>query len=74
MTRTDCYCGNSFGKFGQTQPCNSSCSGNQSQICGDVLKNSIHAILCKLILAYIKISISFISAHLCPENFFANFF
>lgn len=42
--RTECYCGNSYGKYGKINDdeCNYKCAGNSSQYCGGRAKNSIH--------------------------------
>ena len=29
-----CFCGNSYGKYGPAKNCDANCSGNQAEICG----------------------------------------
>ena len=36
-----CFCGNSFGKYGPASNCGYSCSGDSSQKCGGSWANSI---------------------------------
>ena len=44
--RVECWCGNSYGKYGQfPNDCNSKCSGNKNQLCGGGLRNSIYSLL-----------------------------
>ena len=37
-----CLCGNSYGKYGESDECNSPCSGNINEICGGLLSNSVY--------------------------------
>lgn len=37
-----CFCGNYYGKYGESNNCNMKCSGNKSQICGGGWANSIY--------------------------------
>jgi hypothetical protein len=39
-----CFCGNSYGKYGQADNCNMKCNGNSNQICGGSWANSIYEI------------------------------
>ena len=39
---SQCYCGNSYGKFGNINNCNMKCAGNKDQICGGSHANSIY--------------------------------
>ncbi len=39
-----CFCGNSYGKYGESTNCNYKCSGNQSEICGGVWANSVYSV------------------------------
>jgi len=41
---SQCFCGNSYGKFGPANNCNMPCSGNKSEICGGFWANSIYKI------------------------------
>ena len=41
---SQCFCGNSYGKYGPANNCNMSCSGNRSEICGGFWANSIYSI------------------------------
>ena len=44
--RSQCWCGNSYGKYGQfPNDCNSKCSGNKNQECGGGWRNSIYSLL-----------------------------
>jgi hypothetical protein len=45
---SECFCGNSYGKYGTGSGCDMQCSGNQSQICGGFYQNSIYEIRCKI--------------------------
>lgn len=45
--RTNCFCGNSMGKYGTATVSPSVCNGNSSQICGSGWANSVYKILCK---------------------------
>lgn len=36
-----CFCGHTFGKYGQNELCDMNCSGNLSQICGGSWKNTV---------------------------------
>ena len=40
---TVCFCGNSYGKYGQAKNCDMKCGGNPSEFCGDVWANSIYS-------------------------------
>ena len=39
-----CFCGNSYGKYGESYSCNYVCSGNQDEICGGYWANSVYSI------------------------------
>ena len=39
-----CFCGNSYGKYGDADICNMPCSGNSKEICGGAWANSIYSI------------------------------
>jgi len=38
---SQCFCGNSYGKYGSANNCNMACAGNGSQICGGTWANSV---------------------------------
>ena len=40
-----CFCGNSYGRYGRATNCNMRCSGNKSQICGGSWANTIYKIV-----------------------------
>ena len=39
-----CFCGNQYGKYGQSNTCNAKCSGNSNEICGGTWANSIYQV------------------------------
>ena len=39
--RTECFCGESYGKFGQANNCNMPCAGDSKEICGGSWANSV---------------------------------
>jgi len=39
-----CFCGNSYGKYGRANNCNMRCSGNYNQTCGGVWANSVYRV------------------------------
>jgi hypothetical protein len=39
-----CFCGNSYGKYGQAANCDMKCSGNAGEICGGSFANSVYSI------------------------------
>jgi hypothetical protein len=40
----NCFCGNSYGKFGTATSCNFSCAGDNSKICGGAGVNSVYRV------------------------------
>ena len=43
MFRSMCFCDTAYGMYGKGDlPCNVTCLGNQDQICGGTLLNSIY--------------------------------
>ena len=40
---SQCFCGNSYGKYGRANNCDMPCSGNRSQICGGFWANSVYS-------------------------------
>jgi hypothetical protein len=40
---SQCFCGNSYGKYGASKACTSDCSGNSTQTCGGANANSIYS-------------------------------
>ncbi len=40
---TQCFCGNSYGKYGRATNCNMKCGGNPYQICGGFWSNSVYS-------------------------------
>jgi len=40
---TWCFCGNSYGKYGQANNCDMKCGGNPNEICGGSWANSIYS-------------------------------
>jgi len=42
--RTQCFCGNKYGRSGQADNCNMACGGNPSQKCGGVWANSVYRV------------------------------
>ncbi len=41
---SQCFCGNSYGKYGKASNCNMPCSGNKTETCGGNWANSVYAI------------------------------
>ncbi len=41
---SQCFCGNSYGKYGRANNCNMPCSGNRSELCGGSWSNSVYSI------------------------------
>jgi len=39
---TQCFCGNSYGKYGPANNCNMKCSGDPTKICGGFWANSVY--------------------------------
>ncbi|WP_456324772.1 PAN domain-containing protein [Desulfonauticus submarinus] len=39
---TQCFCGNSYGKYGPANNCNMKCSGDSDKICGGFWANSVY--------------------------------
>jgi len=39
-----CFCGNQYGKYGQSNACDAKCSGNPNEICGGTYANSIYQV------------------------------
>ena len=39
-----CFCGNSYGKYGQATNCNMKCAGNNGETCGGSWANSVYSI------------------------------
>ncbi len=39
-----CFCGNSYGRFGQAKNCNTRCAGNDAQVCGGEWANSVYSV------------------------------
>ena len=39
-----CFCGNSYGKYGESYSCDYECSGNQNEICGGYWANSVYSV------------------------------
>jgi glucan endo-1,3-alpha-glucosidase len=40
---SQCYCGNSYGRYGTTTGCTSQCSSNSTQTCGGAYANSVYS-------------------------------
>ena len=40
---TQCFCGNSYGKYGESKNCNMKCSGNPNEICGGLWAMSVYS-------------------------------
>jgi WSC domain len=40
---TQCFCGDSYGKYGSSSGCNMKCSGNSSETCGGTWANDIYS-------------------------------
>ncbi len=38
-----CYCGKSYGRYGESDACNSRCAGDSSQTCGGYAANGVYA-------------------------------
>ncbi len=43
LSRSQCFCGNSYGTYGLSTQCNMTCSGNKNEICGGIWANAIYA-------------------------------
>ena len=41
--KTFCSCGQSYGRYGKSNNCNMSCSGNKNEICGGGWANSVYS-------------------------------
>ncbi len=41
---SQCFCGNSYGRYGAVNNCNMRCSGDSSQVCGGFWANSVYRI------------------------------
>ena len=39
-----CFCGNSYGQYGSTNPCNTPCAGNPNETCGGAYANSVYQV------------------------------
>jgi uncharacterized caspase-like protein len=39
-----CFCGNTFGKFGKSDGCNTKCTGNRDETCGGTWANAIYKV------------------------------
>lgn len=39
-----CFCGNSYGKYGPAKNCDTKCTGNAAEICGGTWANSVYSI------------------------------
>ena len=39
---SQCFCGNSYGKYGRASNCNMHCNGDKSKICGGTWANSVY--------------------------------
>jgi len=44
QAENNCLCGDSYGKYGETDICSLACMGDESEICGNEWANSIYAI------------------------------
>ncbi|ESN95499.1 hypothetical protein HELRODRAFT_193526 [Helobdella robusta] len=40
----ECYCSHSYGRYGVSDKCNFNCDGDQSEICGGPLANSVYTV------------------------------
>merc|ERR1712048_113136 len=40
-----CFCGNTFGKYGKSKNCNMKCAGNKKEICGGGWANNVYQIV-----------------------------
>lgn len=40
----DCYCDNTYDKYGKADNCNMSCSGNKNEVCGGYWANSVYEV------------------------------
>jgi hypothetical protein len=45
QNRTQCFCGNKYGRSGQADNCNMACGGNPVQMCGGGWANSVYRVL-----------------------------
>src|SRR5262249_6136593 len=41
---SECWCGNSYGRYGTSTNCNMTCSGDSTQICGGPWANDVYAV------------------------------
>jgi len=41
---SQCFCGNSFGKYGKSTNCNMKCKGNKKETCGGSWANTIYKV------------------------------
>jgi len=39
---TQCFCGNTYGSYGQSNDCQTPCAGSANQLCGGILANSVY--------------------------------
>ena len=39
-----CFCGNTYGSYGEASNCNQRCAGNAYQICGGNWANSVYEV------------------------------
>ena len=46
--RWACFCGTSYGKYGESDGCNSTCTGDDTEICGDFWLNSVYDVSTKV--------------------------
>ena len=37
-----CFCGNSYGKYGESEKCRTPCAGNASEVCGGIWINKVY--------------------------------
>ena len=42
-SRSQCYCGNSYGRYGSSPSCTFPCAGNANQLCGNGWVNSVYS-------------------------------
>ena len=52
-SRAQCFCDNSFGSYGLSTNCGSSCGANQNEICGGSWANAVYSTLCKTFVFYV---------------------
>lgn len=41
---SQCFCGDSFGKYGEATNCNMKCAGNGNEVCGGFWANSVYSV------------------------------